>query len=166
MFKDYYSILEANIDFDEKQLKDAYRKQVLKWHPDKNRSVDTTFQMQEINEAYLILGDKEAKSKYDIEYISFKNYYSKQRNENQNNNQNSQQKNRTNYEENFDYKIQDDILQKWINNARKQAKNLANEALFEIKEVTKDATRGCFNGIIQLIITVIVINILFLIFGC
>lgn len=34
--KDYYSILGVGKDCDEESLKKAYRKQALKWHPDRN----------------------------------------------------------------------------------------------------------------------------------
>lgn len=60
--------------------------------------------MQDINQAYLILKDEEARSKYDIEYLKFKGYKS----ENINNNQ---------------YKhTKDNVLEKWMQNAEKTSK--------------------------------------------
>ena len=39
--------------------------------------------MQDINQAYLILKDEEARIKYDIEYLKFKGYKSENINNNQ-----------------------------------------------------------------------------------
>lgn len=70
--KDLYRILEihgnANID----EIKKAYRRLALKYHPDKN-SGDTTFSIKfhEINEAYEILGDLKTKSEYDKKWEQF-----------------------------------------------------------------------------------------------
>ena len=68
MFIDYYSILEVDNESSFEEIKSAFRKQCIKWHPDKNLGKDTTEKMQLINEAYLILKDSEARAKYDIEW--------------------------------------------------------------------------------------------------
>ena len=57
MFRDYYAILVISQSASRVEIKSAYKKQAIKWHPDKNQGVDTTQRMQEINEAYLILND-------------------------------------------------------------------------------------------------------------
>ena len=73
MFKDYYAILELSQNADLNQIKAAFKKQALKWHPDRNIGVDTTSIMQTIVEAHLILKDQEARIKYDEEYRKFNN---------------------------------------------------------------------------------------------
>ncbi|MBX2893552.1 MAG: DnaJ domain-containing protein [Saprospiraceae bacterium] len=51
MFKDYYAILEIGNDATSEEIKSAFKKQALNWHPDRNPGVDTTSKMQVINEA-------------------------------------------------------------------------------------------------------------------
>ena len=75
MFKDYYAILELSQNADLNQIKAAFKKQALKWHPDRNIGVDTTSIMQTIVEAHLILKDQEARIKYDEEYRKFNNWF-------------------------------------------------------------------------------------------
>ena len=66
MNKNPYSILELdtskNISKDD--IKKAYRKLILKYHPDKNTE-DTTEKFKEIQTAYEILSNNENKTKYD-----------------------------------------------------------------------------------------------------
>ena len=56
---DYYNVLGVQKTVSEKELKKAYRKQSLKWHPDKNQSAEAKGKFQEISEAYAVLSDKE-----------------------------------------------------------------------------------------------------------
>jgi curved DNA-binding protein len=65
-YKDYYRTLGVARDADQKEIKRAYRKLALQYHPDKNpddRAAEERF--KEINEAYEVLGDREKRSKYD-----------------------------------------------------------------------------------------------------
>jgi curved DNA-binding protein len=62
-YKDYYQVLGVSRNADEKEIKSAYRKLALKYHPDKNPDSEEHF--KEINEAYEVLGDPEKRSKYD-----------------------------------------------------------------------------------------------------
>lgn len=57
--KDYYKILGVKRDAKEKDLKKAYRKLALKWHPDKNidNKEAATKKFEIISEAYEVLSD-------------------------------------------------------------------------------------------------------------
>lgn len=65
MSDDYYNILNISKDASDKDIKKAYRKLAVKWHPDKNKSKKAEDKFKEINEAYAVLGDKDKKIKYD-----------------------------------------------------------------------------------------------------
>jgi DnaJ-class molecular chaperone len=57
MFIDYYAVLEIEETASFEQVKSAFKKQALKWHPDRNIGMDTKIKMQEINEDYVLLKD-------------------------------------------------------------------------------------------------------------
>jgi len=63
--KDYYSILEINKDASSKNIRDAYRKLALIYHPDRNPGSDASAKMSEINEAYAVLSDPEKRAAFD-----------------------------------------------------------------------------------------------------
>jgi molecular chaperone DnaJ len=65
MDKDYYGILGVPKDASSNQIKDAYRKLVMRYHPDRNKEQGTETKMREINEAYAVLGDPEKRRQYD-----------------------------------------------------------------------------------------------------
>ena len=65
MVKNYYKILGVNRGSTEEDIKKAYRKLALKFHPDKNKESDAEEKFKEIAEAYEVLSDQSKKSKYD-----------------------------------------------------------------------------------------------------
>lgn len=63
--KNYYSILGLSVNAHSADIKRAYRQLALRYHPDKNKSPEAEVMIQEINEAYEILGDPQQKILYD-----------------------------------------------------------------------------------------------------
>ena len=63
--RDYYDILGVSKRATDEQLKIAFRKKALEYHPDRNKSKDAEEKFKEINEAYQILSDSEKRAKYD-----------------------------------------------------------------------------------------------------
>lgn len=63
--RDYYEILGVPKTSSETELKAAYRKQALQWHPDRNKSADATAKFKEVNEAYEVLSNKDKRTAYD-----------------------------------------------------------------------------------------------------
>jgi len=65
MGKDYYKILGVQKSANDDDLKKAYRKLALKYHPDKNKSPGAEEKFKEIAEAYDVLSDKKKREVYD-----------------------------------------------------------------------------------------------------
>jgi curved DNA-binding protein CbpA len=61
----YYKILGVEKNADDAQLKKAYRKLALKYHPDKNPAPEAEEKFKQISEAYDCLSDKEKRAVYD-----------------------------------------------------------------------------------------------------
>ncbi len=64
--RDYYEVLGVDRNASDDQIKSAFRKMAKKYHPDLNPDdPNATKKMQEVNEAYEVLSDKQKKAKYD-----------------------------------------------------------------------------------------------------
>ena len=63
--KDYYATLGVSHSASQSEIRKAYRKLAVLYHPDKNPSHDAKPRFQEINEAYDVLGDAEQRAAYD-----------------------------------------------------------------------------------------------------
>ncbi len=64
--RDYYDVLGVSKDASADEIKKAYRKMAIKFHPDKNPDDDTAEEkFKEAAEAYEVLSNAEKKSKYD-----------------------------------------------------------------------------------------------------
>lgn len=63
--RDYYDILGVEKKASLKDIKAAYRRLALKYHPDRNKAADAETKFKEINEAYQVLADSKKRQIYD-----------------------------------------------------------------------------------------------------
>ena len=68
--KDYYKILEVSKTATDDEIKKAYKKKALRWHPDKNQESDEQRKeadkmFKDIGEAYTVLSDPTKRQRYD-----------------------------------------------------------------------------------------------------
>lgn len=64
--KDYYAVLGVSKDASQDEIKQAFRKLAVHYHPDKNPGDDTaTAKFQEVNEANEVLSNQDKRAKYD-----------------------------------------------------------------------------------------------------
>ncbi|KAA1292675.1 MAG: molecular chaperone DnaJ [SAR202 cluster bacterium] len=62
---DYYDILGLSRGVGEEDIRKAFRKKAMEYHPDRNKSPDAEEKFKEINEAYQVLSDRNKRAQYD-----------------------------------------------------------------------------------------------------
>ncbi|MEK7127657.1 MAG: DnaJ C-terminal domain-containing protein [Patescibacteria group bacterium] len=62
---DFYQTLGVSKTVTDAELKAAYRKKALEWHPDRNKAAGATEKFKEINEAYEVLSNPQKRQTYD-----------------------------------------------------------------------------------------------------
>jgi hypothetical protein len=67
-FRDYYAILGIPRDATQEQIKEAYRRLVKIYHPDRNPFPEAEEMFKLINEAYHVLSDPAKRAEYDVIY--------------------------------------------------------------------------------------------------
>ena len=63
--RDYYEILEVQRNASQEDIRRAYRRKAMEYHPDRNKRPDAEAKFKELNEAYHILCDAEKRTQYD-----------------------------------------------------------------------------------------------------
>lgn len=142
MFKDYYKILEISFGASAEEIKLAYKRQAMKWHPDKNPNQDVTSIMQDINEAYNILKNPITKQRYDDEYILYKQEASSTAE--------------------TEYRVHNEDLENDIDNARKEASEYVRKFMNELKHETAVAGNAAWDAMKGYILGAIIISVIVL----
>src|SRR6266487_4337917 len=63
--RDYYEILSVSRNATDDDIKKAYRRLALQYHPDRNSAPEATERFKEATEAYQVLSDADKRSQYD-----------------------------------------------------------------------------------------------------
>ena len=65
--RDYYEVLGVSRDASPEEVKKAYRRLALQWHPDRNpdQKLEAEEKFKEAAEAYSVLSDRQKKAQYD-----------------------------------------------------------------------------------------------------
>ncbi len=63
--RDYYDVLGVSQSASDEEIRKAFRKLALEYHPDRNKSPDAGERFKEVNEAYQVLTDSEKRARYD-----------------------------------------------------------------------------------------------------
>ena len=127
MIPNHYKTLELEPTATKEEVKKAYRRLALQFHPDKNKSPDAHEKFIAINEAYLLIYDNEARIKYDHEYQYY--FGQKVRTESTNSQQHRHEEKReeakSSNQKQRESQFEDEDLNQWTRNARQQAESFA-----------------------------------------
>ena len=64
--RDYYQVLGVSRSDNEEEIRKAFRKKAMEFHPDRNKNADAEEKFKEINEAYQVLSNSTKRSQYDL----------------------------------------------------------------------------------------------------
>ena len=67
MSRDYYSTLGVSKSASKDDIKKAYRKLAMKYHPDRNPGQEAEKKFKEASEAYEVLSDDKKRSQYEVD---------------------------------------------------------------------------------------------------
>ena len=122
--------------------------------------MDTTEKMKEINEAKLILTDEEGRLRYDKGYLRFKSFQQDKEKAKKTEEKTYENKEQKPKEEYSTYHFDDEILKKWMENARKQAMRNVEEMITEFRDSSIAGFGTFFKTTLMAIVTGIIFFII------
>lgn len=75
MMKNFYKILQIDCEAELEVIEVAFKRLARKYHPDVSNASNATGRMQEINEAFETLSDKDKRAKYDEVHFGKKQHF-------------------------------------------------------------------------------------------
>ncbi len=63
--QDYYAVLGVARNASDEEIRSAFRRKAMEYHPDRNKNADAEEKFKEINEAYQVLSDSRKRGQYD-----------------------------------------------------------------------------------------------------
>ena len=155
MLPDYYKTLGVDKTATKAELKKSYRILAKKYHPDVNKSPNATIEMQNIQEAYFILNDDEARLRYNVQY---EKVYGDAKKHYHYTSSKSQDQSKQEDKEQYSYQFNDPILEKWILNAKRQSEEFVKNLYTNSKGVIASGCSYYFKGLgISLIIFILIV---------
>jgi curved DNA-binding protein CbpA len=148
------------------EIKVAYKKQANYWHPDKNSSPDAVARMKLINEAYLILKDSQAKTRYNREYKIYRGDLGRGDKswEDERSSENARYQQRDYSACEPVYEFYDQELEQLVKRARRYASDIVSHTLYETRGIVKS---GCLQALktiavpLCLLILIVIHRVLF-----
>ena len=186
MFINYYEILNVSESATSDEIKKSYRREIMKWHPDRNKSPDAHEHSILINEAYSILRDSDKRKRYNAELANYRETLKKHSPVVQNNTENSDfyKKHSSTFNEEFnnnytytgnrysesgsrdfdEYEFKDKELQEWIKNARIKAQQAVKQSIEDLLGMSSTATGEFFSGFFISLVLLVVFAIVMQLF--
>lgn len=129
----YYQILGIERDATILEIKKAFRKLALKYHPDQNNKEGSESKFIRINEAYIILKDPKARKRYDATLPKIDSEFNK---------------NHSDIDSNDD----DQNLENWKKQARDKASAFSNMDFEEFEEIVLESTKEAVNQFVNVLL--------------
>ena len=145
MLVDYYKVLGIDYSASFEEIRTAYRSLSKKWHPDLNPDRDVTSIMQQINEAYYILGNPQKRERYNVEYLKYQDFCKQTITKQETRSNSNYDSANTSSNSKHEYNVSDENVKNDIENARKRAKQYVDEFMRGLKENNRKAIKsgGC-----------------------
>jgi curved DNA-binding protein len=142
--KNYYRILGIEQIATKLEIRKAFRKSALAAHPDKNSNSNAHEIFIEINEAYEILSDEQARKEYDVKLILNQNNEAERERERQREQESKPEKEPEEvFENNFSSKYSKEYAEKYSSMRYEDFERILDEMVDVGEKIKKGSQVGC-----------------------